>query len=154
MKIAEELSTILEDSKPIRSANACKSYMDVNVILTFDGNAECKGSQEMFDFKILVSKNDVDPVLFFHKKFFKRIVQKCKNLERDVGSLIKISTCSDWRLYEKVTKSESLCTLGHSCKWYFGDGRVDLDPWERALMQELGFGKNADMSWVNDFEGL
>lgn len=152
MKVTKEIANKWCDSEEVKSSIHSRDYMNVNVILTFDGNNENLNSQEIFDLKILVSKNDIEPIKFFHEKLYKRIVQKCKTLSRDVGDLIKISTCSDWSLYKSVTGVESLCDLGHSCKWYFGKGREDLDPWELKLIQLYGFGENVDMSWVNDEE--
>lgn len=152
MKVTNKIASKWCDNREVKASSHVRNYMSVNVILTFDSDNEDGDSQEIFNLKILVSKNDIEPIQFFHKKFFKRVLRKCKTLRRDVGDLVKISTCSDWGIYELVTGSKSLCELGHSCKWFFGNGRLDMDPWEKALEQQLGFGKNVDMSWVNDLE--
>ncbi len=152
MKVTKEISNKLFDAVEVKSSIYSRNYMNVNVILTFDGINEDGDTQEIFDLKILVSKNDIEPINFFHKKFFKKVLRKCRTLHRDVGDLVKISTCSDWVSYESVTGSKGLSQLGHTCKWYFGNGRLDIDRWEKALVREFGFGKNVDMSWVNDIE--
>lgn len=152
MKISEKNKTKKMGLKSNQFLISNKSYMSVNVILTFDSNDKDLDIQEVFNLKILVSKNDIEPIEFFHKKFFKKVIQKCKTLNRDAGDLVKISTCSDWGLYESVTGSQPLSDIGHSCKWFFGNGRLDMDPWEKSLEQKFGFGKNVDMSWVNDLE--
>jgi hypothetical protein len=87
---------------------------------------------------------------FIHQKLFKRIAAKCLVLGRDPRQLIKISTASNWKQFEDKTGKESLASLGHSCKWYFGHGRLDLDAWEADIVSEYGFGLDADMSWVNE----
>ena len=152
MKVTKEISNKWCDTEEVKSSIHSRNYMNVNVILTFDGINEDGDTQEIFDLKILVSRNDVEPANFFHKKFFKRVLRKCRTLRRDEGDLVKISTCSDWGLYESVTGSKGLCEVGHPCKWFFGCGRLDMDRWEKALERQLGFGKNVDMSWVNDLE--
>lgn len=126
-----------------------RQYMSVNVILTFDKDGPSGDSQEIFNLKLPVNKRDKNAITFFHDKFFKRVVKKCKLLGRNPRDLIKISTCSNWMAFESVTGQESLVDLGHSCKWYFGKGREDLDPWELKLIQLYGFGEDVDMSWVN-----
>lgn len=130
--------------------NNSDSYMNINVILTFDTQDESGGTQEIFDLRIPVGKNEVDTISFLNNKFFKRIVKKCNQYKRSVGDLIKISTASNWSVFERVTNLEALSELGHDCKWYFGAGRKDLDIWERVLMSKFGFGMDADMSRVND----
>jgi len=150
MKLTEEMVFNLEDSGLAELSKDSMGYMDINVILTFDKDNKYGDSQEIFDLKILVSEEDIEPITFMQKKFFKEVVKRCKLLNRDVGDLIKISICSNWDIYESITGHDSLYALGHSCKWYFGQGRIDLDPWEKALEQQLGFGKNVDMSWVNN----
>jgi hypothetical protein len=126
-----------------------KVYMKVNVILTFDSNDKWGGSQEIFDLSLPLGKMDKNPIKFIHQKLFKRIANKCPLLNREVEDLIKISTSSNWDLFSEITGHESLPDLGHSCKWYFGNGRSDLDPWEKALMRDFGFGTNANMSYID-----
>jgi hypothetical protein len=128
---------------------AKKSYMYVNVILTFNTLDECGDSQEFFDIYLPINKSEPDAVQFIHKKLFKRIVKKCEQFNRLPGDLIKISTSSDWDLFTEVTGLKSLSDLGHTCKWYFGNGRCDLDLWEKAVSREFGFGANADMSFID-----
>lgn len=129
--------------------DAKRSFMNVNVILSFQTSNPYEGNQEFFDLNIPVRKQEADAVSFFHKKLFKRIVKKCQHLGRRPEDLIKISTCSNWTLFEEVTGLPSLSGLGHSCKWYFGNGRLDLDPWEKALIEEFNFGIEQDISWVS-----
>ena len=124
--------------------------MDMNVILTFDKGDKNGDTQEFFDLRIPVSKDEVDAMTFLNEKFFKRVVKKCNQYNRPVGDLIKISTASDWDLFEETTNLESLWKQGHNCKWHFGTGRADLDVWEKALMSKYNFGIDADMSWVGD----
>lgn len=126
-----------------------QQYMSVNVILTFN-TFKNDDKQEVFDIKLPISSHEISAFHFFHLKFFKRVQKKCITLNRNPKDLIKISTCSDWNLFEKVTNLPALCEKGHPCKWYFGNGRNDLDVWEKELMRIYGFGTNHDMSWVND----
>ena len=125
-----------------------RSYMAVNVILTFLTSG-CEDSQEMFDLKLLVSRQEKNAVEFFNKKFFPRILTQCQKRQRDPRRLVKISTCSDWGMFETTTLKPALSTFDHPCKWYFGRGRDDLDGWEKALMRDFQFGADADMSFMN-----
>ena len=125
--------------------------MYFNVILTFNSNNEYGDSQEFFEMKLPLKKDEGHSAKFMMNKFFPKVVGKCANFNRSVGSLIKISTASDWDLFEKVTGFESLCTLGHSCKWHFGEGRNDLDEWEIMLMKEYGFGTEVNLSYINKY---
>lgn len=133
----------------MRRLNTTKIYMNVNVILTFYTWDDDGETQEFFDLKLAVSKKEASADLFMHSKFFKKIVDKCKKYNRSPEDLIKISTASDWSLFKEVTGLPSLDELGHSCKWFFGTGRDDLDEWEKALMKIHGFGTHADMSYVS-----
>jgi hypothetical protein len=146
MKIIQ--STVQEYAKIVVDS---RQFLDVNVILTFNNEDDLGNSQDIFDLKLPINKYDESAILFFHQNFFKEIVKKCQLIGRNTGDLIKISTCSNWGLYETVTGQDSLTDLGHSCKWYFGKGREDLDLWELALTKLYGFGEDADMSRVNDF---
>ena len=127
-----------------------RSYMGVNVILTFNTPNSAGESQEFFDLAIPVNCLESDAITFFDEKLFKRIVKKCKQLNRNPSDLIKISTCSNWDVFEEKTKQPALPELGHSCKWFFGNGRTDLDAWEMNLIHRYGFGTDVDMSWVAD----
>ena len=119
-----------------------RHYMYFNVILTFDTlNKHCE-SQEFFEMKLSLKINEGDSYTFLMNKFFPKIIEKCTRLNRNVCDLAKISTASDWNLFEKVTGLDALCTLGHPCKWYFGVDRDDLDEWETTLMNKYGFGTN------------
>lgn len=132
----------------MRGVKIVKNYMNVNVILTFNTSNEHGERQEFFDLKLAVSKKEASADLFMHSKLFKKIFDKCKKFNRNPGDLIKISTASDWGLFEEVTGLPSLDDLGHSCKWFFGTGRDDLDEWEQALMKIYGFGNKADLSHI------
>jgi hypothetical protein len=122
-----------------------RAYMYVNVILTFSNCNSYGDTQEFFDLNIPVSKNEIDTFDFLDKKLFKRIVKKCEYFGRNVKQLIKISTASNWAVFEQTTNKTSLSDLGHSCKWYFGTNRNDLDEWEMDLMAEYGFGVDVDL---------
>ena len=126
-----------------------KFFMYINVILTFDSEDKWGDSQDIFNLSIPLSRREENAVQFIHQKFFKRIVNKCRLLNRNVEDLIKISTAGDWMLFTEITGHESLPDLGHSCKWYFGNGRTDLDLWEKTLMRDFGFGTNYDMPYID-----
>ncbi len=123
-----------------------RKYLDVNVILTFDTCDKHGDTQEFFDLKIPISKHEKNAASFVDRKFFKRVIKLCTRNGRDVTDLIKISTASNWSLFKEVTGKQSLPELGHNCKWYFGNGRSDLDAWEQRLMQIYDFGSQVDMS--------
>lgn len=128
--------------------NTKKSYMKINVILTFNKPDPKFGeTQEMFNVSIPLGKQDknYDVFAFIERKFFPIIIKSCSKYKRDHKDLIKISTCSDWDSYEIFTGKKSLCDLNHSCKWFFGTNRTDLDDWEKKIMRDFGFGTNADM---------
>jgi hypothetical protein len=129
---------------------ATRCYMAVNVIMTFNDENKWGDTQEFLDIKLPVSSSEQNAVKFIDKKLFKRIEAKCQVLGRDPRQLIKISTASNWRLFEEKTGKSSLDSLGHSCKWHFGQGRLDLDEWETELASKYGFGNAADLSWVNE----
>ena len=131
-------------------ARSTKVFMNVNVILTFESMNVDGDRQEFFDLALPVSKTESDAYTFLNNKLFKRIFKKCELLNRRVEDLTKISTASDWDLFEKTTNLESLWKQGHSCKWHFGSGRNDLDAWESELMSKYKFGIDADMSWIGD----
>ncbi len=124
-----------------------KKYMYFNVILTFNTCDESGESQEMFDMRLPLSKKEIHSTVFLMNKFFPKILAKCEKYMRNPADLIKISTASDWKSFVEYTGLESLCDLGHSCKWYFGKGRKDLDDWEVMLMNKFGFGIDADLSY-------
>lgn len=136
----------------MKTTNSIKQYMHVNVILTFNTQDKDGETQEFFDLSIPISKKEVSAADFIHTKFFKRVAKKIALLGREAGDLIKISTASNWGLFEEITGLDALWTLGHSCKWFFGNGREDLCTWEKALMSEFHFGTNADMSYLNNAE--
>ena len=124
--------------------------MYIDVILTFNTTNRYGDSQEFFEMKLPLKKDEGHAVTYLMKKFFPKIVDKCKKFNRNASDLIKISTAGDWNLFEKVTGLESLCEMGHPCKWYFGEGRKDLDEWETNLIKKYGFGTDADMTYLND----
>ena len=143
MKVANKLVV-----KQERDVVEKRHHMYINVILTFDTpdtNGEC---QEFFDLHLPISKKEISAVDFLNKKLFKKIAKKCNLYKRQVGDLTKISTAGDWDLFEKLTNLEALPDLGHSCKWFFGNGRSDLDAWEQGLIDAFGFGANVDMSYL------
>lgn len=125
-----------------------RAYMHVNVILTFNDFNSYGNGQEFFDLHIPVSKNEIDTFDFLDKKLFKRIVKKCEYFGRNVEQLIKISTASNWAVFKQTTNKTSLYDMGHSCKWYFGKNRNDLDGWEIELMDKYGFGVAVDMRFI------
>lgn len=133
--------------KPVvAKQNVSRNYLDVNVILTFDTCDKHGETQEFFDLRIPISQHEKNAKSFIDQKFFKRVIKFCTRIGRDVTDLIKISTASNWSLFKEVTGKKSLPELGHNCKWYFGNGRVDLDAWEQRLMEIYGFGSQVDMS--------
>ena len=134
-----------------KTKNNKRVYLDMNVILTFDLPNAYGERQEFFDLRVPISTKDTNAIEFIHNKFFKRIAKKCELYKRNTNELVKISTASNWGLYEEVTKAESLTALGHNCKWHFGMNRDDLDEWETQLMNKFGFGTNVDMSWLQQF---
>ena len=128
-------------------------YMRANVILTFNKNGgEFNDLQEIINLNIPISKSDINLYAFMNKKFFPRVVKSCTKLNRSPRDLEKISSCSDWHVFTKVTNTKSLDEFGHSCKWWFGNGRNDLDSWEKHLMEIFDFGQDVDMSYVNDHQ--
>ena len=126
-----------------------RKYLDVNVILTFDTCDKHGDTQEFFDLKIPINQYEKNAESFLDRKFFKRVIKFCTRIGRDVTDLKKISTASNWSLFKEVTGKQSLPDLGHNCKWYFGNGRSDLDAWEQHLMKTYGFGSQVDMSHLN-----
>jgi hypothetical protein len=129
-----------------------KSHMKINVILTFNKPEPRFGdTQEMFNVSIPLGKQDknYDVFSFFERKFFPVIIKSCSKYKRDHKDLIKISTCSDWDFYESFTENKSLYSLNHSCKWFFGMNRFDLDSWEKKIMRDFEFGTNADMANID-----
>lgn len=87
--------------QPAVNGKTKRSYMGVNVILTFDTPDSTGESQEFFDLAIPVNCRESDAVTFFDEKLFKRIVKKCEQLNRKPSDLIKISTCSNWDVFEE-----------------------------------------------------
>ena len=134
----------VSDDVAIRWQQRGSMYM--NVILTFNTYNDDRNSQEIFDLYLPLKEDEDSAVSLLMREFFGRIADKCVELGRRKEELIKISTASDWDVFEYVTHKQSLISLGHSCKWYFGTGRDDLDEWEEYLMSHLGFGTDADMS--------
>lgn len=142
----QEESEFLDFKSPLTD----RAELDVNVILTF-GTPNCFGErQEYFDLRISINQNEISASDFFENKFFKKIIKKCKRLNRDPKDLTKISTASNWNVFKEFTGKQSLIDLGHPCKWFFGNGRKDLDIWEDHLMKKYEFGCNQDMGWVNE----
>ena len=134
----------VSDDVAIRWQQRRSVYM--NVILTFNTCDNEGNSHEIFDLYLPLKEDEESAVSFLMSEFFGRIADMCVELGRRKEELIKISTASDWDVFEYVTHKQSLISLGHSCKWYFGIGRDDLDQWEEYLMSHLGFGTDADLS--------
>ena len=130
------------------TTSASRTYLHVNVILTFAQDDPEWGAQNIFDIQLPVNRNETNAVEFVNEKLFKRIAQKCLQFGRDPKQLIKISTAANWSVFAAQTGQRTLPDLGHSCKWYFGVGRDDLDKWEESLMRRYEFGVAADMSWM------
>ena len=124
--------------------------MHCNVILTFETPAGIYlDTQEIFDLTLRIRKSETSCIDFLNRELFPRIVKRCEQFGRDFRDLMKISTASDWDLFEKTTNLPSLASLNHSCKWYFGADRSDLDFWEIDLMRRLGLG--SDVKFDNNF---
>lgn len=130
--------------------NAAKNLLLVDVILTFQSTSDFEFNQEFCTLKVPVDMNDKNVVLFVHQKILVDIGDICALLGRQKEDLLKISICSDWKIYKRTTACPSLPEYGHPCKWHFGGGRNDLDDWEKILMQKHGFGSACDVAWVND----
>lgn len=127
-----------------------KMFHEINVLLTFNTPNYCGLTQEFFDVKLALTAKDKDLISYLNNKFFNRVFNYCAKRSRAPEDLIKISTASDWSLYEEITGSRSLSKYGHNGKWFFGLGRSDLDIWEMTLMSTYGFGLGADMSRVDE----
>ena len=120
--------------------------MRSNVILTFDTASEEFGeTQEIFDVYLQIKDDEASSLDFLNRELFPKIVEKCTANLRNPKDLMKISTASDWKLFNQATGKPSLCDLSHPCKWYFGFDRPDMDFWERDLMIRHGFGKNVSV---------
>lgn len=132
----------------VASTKAKKIYMNMNVILTFDVSDTDGNTQVIFNLRLPLSKKEKNAVAFIHENLFTAIVKKCSSNKQSIKNLIKISAAGDWDLFEQITGKKSLLKLGHDCRWYFGNGRCDLDPWEEKIMEIYGFGRNADMSFI------
>lgn len=139
---------LLNKEIKMKKINNQRKYMYFNVILTFNESNDYSDSQEFFDMRLPLSKKEIHSSVFLMKKFFPKILDKCVKYNRNPSNLIKISTASDWDLFEEYTGLKSLVSYGHSCKWYFGKGRNDLDWWENMLMEKFGFGVDADLSFL------
>ena len=127
--------------------------MNFNVILTFDkAGGEYSDTQEIYNVLIPLTSSDkkYDAFTFIDNKFFPSVIKSCSKLNRKHEDLIKISTCSDWDLYERFTGNKSLPDFDHSCKWVFGLNRTDLNDWEKRIMLTYGFGTLADMTSTMD----
>jgi len=124
------------------SNSSNKTWLDTNVILTFNTANRLGETQEIFDLALPIASDEHDAFSFIDSQLFKRIVSECKLLNRPIEDLLKISTASDWNTFEAITSKPSLCTLGHSCKWYFNNEWSDLDDWELDLISLYKFGIN------------
>lgn len=125
-------------------------FMCVDVILTFDKPNMYGETQEFFGLMLQINGDESSAAAFINQNLFDEIADKCYCLDRCPEDLIKISTASDWQVFKDATQLPSLWELGHCCKWYFGQGRDDLDTWEIELANEYGFGTDVDMSWMKN----
>ena len=115
--------------------------MYFDVILTFEDINEHFETQERFYAYIPVPKNTADAKSFLDIYFFDKVVGMCNDSNRPVEKLRKISTAADWDLFEELTGIDGFNELqSNNGKWYFGNGREDLDPWEKELMAKYEFG--------------
>jgi len=119
-----------------------KNYMYMNVILSFRTANEFGDTQEFFECNLPINKAEKDAFTFLNKKFFKAVLKKCELFNRKPEDLWKISTASNWGLFEQVTNKPSLKNMGHCCKWFFNDEINELDFWEKDIKQLYGFGIN------------
>ena len=127
-----------------------RTPMHCNVILTFETPAGIyMDTQEMFDLTLRLRKSETSCIDFLNRELFPRIIKTSEQLGRDHRDLMKISTASDWDLFEKTTDLPNLSSLGHPCKWFFGPNRSDLDFWEQDLTRRLGLG--SDVKFDNNF---
>lgn len=130
----------------IDANNATQAYMDVDVILTFDTSNQYEDYQEFFCLELPIEDDEISAFDFINRELFKRITLQLPKLDREPENLIKISTASNWSLFRQKTLLDALTDYGHPCKWYFGNGRNDLDPWEISLISRYQFGTNATMN--------
>ena len=91
-------------SKPLDASNK-KTWMDTNVILTFNSANRFGETQEIFDLMLPIRKDEIDAISFIDSQLFKRVVSECKLLNRQVEDLVKISTASDWNTFEEITNN-------------------------------------------------
>jgi azurin len=141
MKVIEKKG-VLNQSK--------RAYLKGDVILTFEHSGIYGDTQEFFDICLPINKNENGAYDFLNKTLFKRVVAACHKFNRPVRDLIKISMGSpDWPVFERHTGKKSILALGHNTKWYFGNGRCDLDSWEKDLIDLYGFGTDVDMSYID-----
>ena len=122
-----------------------RNYRYVNVLLSFNSFDAFGESQEFFDLYLPINKREEDAVSFLDKKLFKRIAAKCEQYGRRKEDLYKISTASNWDLFEKITGKPALSSLGHSCKWYFNEDVNQLDEWEESLKLNFDFGTHLQL---------
>jgi len=109
------INTLSINESALVTNTSKRTYMHVNVILTFNDCNSYGDTQEFFDLHLPVSKNEIDTIDFLDRKLFKRIVKKCEYFGRNVGQLIKISTASNWTVFKQTTNKASLSDLGHNC---------------------------------------
>lgn len=114
--------------------------MYFDVILSFEDVNEDLETQEFYYAYIPVPKDTADAKSFLDNYFFDKVIGMCNDSNRPVEKLWKISTAADWDLFEKSTGIDGYNELQNNGKWYFGNGRDDLDSWEIELMAKYGFG--------------
>ena len=91
--------------------------MRSNVILTFDAASEEFGeTKEIFDVHLQIKDDETSSLDFLNRELFPKIVEKCTANLRNPKDLMKISTASDWNLFNQATGLPSLCDLSHACR--------------------------------------
>lgn len=119
---------------------------NINVIVSFDKPDMYGDTQDIFDVRIALSKDDTDIRELLDKKFFPRLSSRLKRYDdRGVEAVWKISTAAHWQTeYSVFTGNDDLETLGNG-KWVFQkwrDVRLDEESWSASLRKRYGFGQN------------
>ena len=86
-----------------KTSSSSRTYLAVNVILTFAQDDPEYGTQDIFDIQLPVNRKETNAVVFLDSKFFKRIAQKCHQSGRDPRQLTKISTAANWSVFAAKT---------------------------------------------------
>ena len=116
--------------------------MNVDVILTFATINKHGDSQEWFNFDLPISADSPDAATLFDECLFDVVMQVCDECDHDPADLWKISTSSQWDVYEEITGNPPLPARGDPCVWAFGPAFMPYGDWTRELEERYGFGKN------------